>query len=191
MNKNLNLKRSIALGSLLLLTLLVWACGPPATNNAGGNNNAGPTNANKTADRILTCDDGQIVKEIQGTIETKYPALKARMAHLSAYSKDCSVILLGYTDTLENFKDFYAVAAGTPNVVKVDIDKLFISSADVQQPSPGGECPVGQQACGDICVPQGQCWTKNKMEANTNTNSNTNTNTNANTNAKSNAAAKP
>lgn len=187
MNKNLNLKRSIAVGSLLLFALLAWACGPSATNNTGGNKNAGPTNANKAAEKLVACDDGVVIKEMQATIEAKYPALKTRMDQLSAYSKDCSVSLLGYTDTLQNFKDFYAVAAGTPNVVKVDIDKLFISSADVQQPSPGGECPVGQQACGEICVPQGQCWTKNKMEANTNTN----TNTNANTNAKSNAAAKP
>lgn len=189
MNKNLNLKRSIALGSLLLFALLAWACGPPATNNAGGNKNAGPANANKAAERLVACDDGLVIKEIQATIEAKYPALKARMEHLSAYSKDCSVSLLGYTDTLQNFKDFYAVAAGTPNVVKVDITQLFIESVDVLKPSPGGECPVGQQACGEICVPAGQCWMKNKMEANTNTN--TNTNSNANTNAKSNAAAKP
>lgn len=187
MNKNLNLKRSIALGSLLLFALLAWACGPPATNNTGVNTNSAVTNANKGVDKLVVCDDGVVIKEMQATIEAKYPALKTRMDQLSAYSKDCSVSLLGYTDTLQNFKDFYAVAAGTPNVVKVDIDKLFIDSGDVLKPSPGGECPVGQQACGEICVPAGQCWMKNKMEANTNTN----TNSNANTNAKSNAGAKP
>lgn len=183
MNENLNLKRLAAFASMLLFALIISGCGPSATNTANTNTGSTRTNANAVATN-LACDDAQVIKDMIATIDAKYPLLKSRMDHLSAYSKGCTVSLMGYTDTLQNFKDFYNVAADTPNVVKVNIDKLFIDSADVTKPS-AGQCPVGQQACGDICVPQGQCWTKSKPEGNTNANMD------ANSYANKNAASKP
>lgn len=169
---------------MLLFALIIWACGPSPANNTGGNTNTGANNTNK-GPNTLACDDAQVIKDMKATIEAKYPLLKSRMSHLSAYSKGCSVSLMGYTDTLQNFKDFYTVASDTPNVVKVNIDKLFIDSVDVGKPI-SGQCPAGQQACGDICVPQGQCWSK-EFAANTNSNANTNANS-ANSNSYSNKA---
>lgn len=189
--KNLNLKKSLALTTLLLFALVAWACGPAATNNTRNGNANGGANANKGVDKLVACDDAQVIKDIIATIEAKYPLLKARMDNLNAYSKGCSVKLTGYTDTLVNFKDFYKVAAETPSVEGVNIDDLFIEKSQAPIKGPGGQCPAGQQACGDLCVPQGQCWSKNKMDANTNANSNTNANTNANSGASKNAVSKP
>jgi hypothetical protein len=186
----MNLKRSIAFGSLLLFALLAWACGPSATNTTNTNTGSTKTNANAGV-TTLACDDVQVIKDIIATIDAKYPLLKARMNHLNAFSKGCSVTLTGYTDTLVNFKDFYKVAADTPNVVKVNIDNLFIERSEAPIKDPSGQCPAGQQACGDICVPAGQCWMKDKMEANSNANTNSNTRTNTNSNANANASAKP
>lgn len=186
MKKNLNFKRSLALASLLVFALIVLACGPSATNTTNTNTQSTRTNANAGVTK-LACDDTQVIEDMIATIDAKYPLLKSRMDHLNAYSKDCMVTLTGYTDTLVNFKDFYKVAADTPNVVKVNIDALFIEKAQAPIKDPGGQCPAGQQACGDLCVPQGQCWSKSKMDAN----SNTNTNTNANSKSNSNAASKP
>ncbi len=188
--KNLNLKKSLALTTLLLFALVAWACGPAATNNTRNGNANGGANANKGVDKLVACDDAQVIKDIKATIDAEYPLLKSRMTHLNAYSKGCSVTLTGYTDTLVNFKDFYKVAAGTPNVVGVNIDNLFIEKSEAPIQDPGGQCPTGQQACGDICVPPGQCWMEHKMDANTNANSNTNVNS-GNSNSNSNAAAKP
>lgn len=175
---------------MLLFALLVWACAPSATNNTnktGNTNTANTSNANKAA---LACDDTQVIKDIKATIEADYPLLKSRMDQLSAYSKACTVSLMGYTDTIKNFKDFYTVASDTPNVVKVNIDLLFIEKSQASTPE-GGQCPAGQQACGDICVPMGQCWAEISVQ-NANANSNTKSNTNsANSNANSNANAKP
>jgi hypothetical protein len=187
--KNLNLKKTFALASLLLFALIIWGCAPSATNNTrtNGNTNAGANNANKGAN-TLACDDAQVIKDMKATIEAKYPLLKARMDHLSAYSKGCSVSLMGYTDTLGNFKDFYTVASDTPNVQKVNIDDLFIEKSQASSPI-GGQCPAGQQACGDICVRQGQCWSKN-FDSDSNSNANTNTNSVTNSNSNSNTASK-
>jgi hypothetical protein len=191
MNKNLNLKKSFALASMLLFALIISACGPSATNTTktNGNTNAGSNTANANTSVATACDDAQVIKDMQATIDAKYPLLKARMTHLSAYSKDCSVSLMGYTDTLGNFKDFYKVASDTFNVQKVNIDKLFIDSVDVSKPS-GGQCPAGQQACGDICVPLGQCWSKN-FDSDSNSNVNTNRNSVTNSYSNSNKVSKP
>ncbi|MGB7202128.1 MAG: hypothetical protein WBD16_07655 [Pyrinomonadaceae bacterium] len=188
--KNLNLKKSLALTTLMLFALVAWACGPAATNNTRNGNTNGGADVNKGVEKLVACDDAQVIKDMIATIDAKYPLLKSRMTHLNAYSKGCSVILTGYTDTLQNFKDFYNVASGTPNVVAVNIDNLFIEKSEAPIKDPDGQCPVGQQACGDICVPPGQCWKEQKMDANSNTNSNTNVNS-GNSKSNSNAAAKP
>lgn len=183
----------MALTTLLLFALVAWACGPAATNNTRNGNANGGANANKGVDKLVACDDAQVIKDIKATIDAKYPLLKSRMTHLSAYSKGCSVNLMGYTDTLQNFKDFYDVTSDTPNVIKVNVDNLFVEKSQASTPI-SGQCPAGQQACGDICVPQGQCWMEAKMDANANTNRNANSNTNTNSgnsNSNSNASAKP
>lgn len=172
---------------MLLFTLIISACGPTATNTTKPNTASNTSNANTTL--ALACDDAQVIKDMKATIDTKYPNLKAIMTDLSAYSKDCSVNLYGNTDTLDNFKAFYDVASDTPNVVKVNIDNLFLQKSS-------GRCLPDEEPCGDICVPVGQCWTKNftadaNTNSNTNSNKNSNMNTNANSNSNSNARSKP
>jgi hypothetical protein len=191
MNKNQILKNQWFFGiSILLIAIGLSACGPSATNTTttNGSSNTGANAANaKSSEPLLACDDVQVIKDMKAEIAAKHPLLESRIRHVSAYSKGCVVALMGYTDTLDLFKEFVKVAADTPNVRKVEIDRLYIDKGDVSSP---GACGAGEVPCGDICVRAGQCWLMEK-ETNSNRPSNSNSNTTSNSNSNSNSAPRP
>lgn len=178
MQKSLNLRKTVSLVTLLAFALLAFACSP-AGNNTKPNTNANNTNTNtNTNNAVVTCDDAKVIKSIKDQVAAS-PTLAPIMSHLNAYSKGCSVSLMGYTETLANYKEFYNFAANTADVVSVNIDGLFIDGKDVSKPS-GGQCPAGQQVCGDICVKAGQCWSSQLVDPKASPVPNSNSNTNSN-----------
>ncbi|MEO6655932.1 MAG: hypothetical protein ABIO36_07585 [Pyrinomonadaceae bacterium] len=184
MNKKIILKKQCIFGiAMLMIAIGLSACSPAATNNSSaiGNSNMVTNGANGNKSLLAaSCDASQVWKDILTDINRNYPYLESRKNHLWAVvSEKCEVTLLGYTDTLQNFKDFIKVASSPYNVTKVKVDGLYIDKDDFHPPTRPSECPDGGLPCGDFCVPRGQCWyieIKKEKEEDSNKNSNTNSN---------------
>ena len=161
MRIELFLKKQYIFGTaILLVSMWLSGCGSVGSNTSSGNGNSNSANGvNSNANAGLTppsCDDNQVDKAILAGVNAD-PLLKSRIPHLNAYSYNCVVSLMGYTDTLDLFKRFYKIASDTPNVRKVVIDGLYIDKADDPNKPTGGLCPSGMTLCGEICVRAGQC----------------------------------
>ena len=162
MRIELFLKKQYIFGAaILLVSMWLSGCGPVASNTPSGNGNSNSANGvNSNANSsptLLTCDDAQVIKDILAGVNAD-PYLKLRLGHLNAYSYNCVVSLMGYTDTLDLFKKFYKIASDAPNVRKVEINQLYIDKdSDPNRPDALGKCGSGMTLCGEICVPPGQC----------------------------------
>ena len=170
MRLNIKLKISLVVTSVLLIVVGLSSCGDRPANNAAktnGNTNVGSTNSARETNSAITpkeeCDqikDAAIIDAMKKGVMANQ-ALYDRKRHFNFHVYGCKVKLVGYMDTINYFKDLYALAQTNTTVESIDISGLWLAQADAGTGPVNDVCPGNGVPCGDICLPQGQtCHTK-------------------------------